>query len=784
MYLRRVGVLAAVFLAALGGVVVQLFRLQVIQGALYEELSRKGRVWDEITSSPRGRILDAGDEILACDQPDYGLAVVARELPLLDLAVGDLRDARERLSAEERARVRDELLDALVEREAVVPTLAELTGKPRRRVAAALLSALERVARYGGERYPEPFLFNMDERSWERLDVLLAPPALPRGRAKAAIGVLLPGLRCVWRAKRAYPARSSACHVVGHVGEYGRDAVDSLRAWGRLVTDARARLAHLRRAAARPSVREALARAFGTEALERILSGRGPLDPGDPPRELPAALLAGELSSLLRADGAGASLSGPFGPDWAPFQKWISGPDLVELAEGERVWIRARGHLDDRRVGRAGIERARNQTLRGRHGYRVMIKNLSFEGGRALPALDYLRSERPSPGEDIALEIDLRFQRTVEDRLDETGLQGAAVFIDPRTGAVKALASRPGFDPNAFVSRDADKLGALFTDPRKPLLNRATQGLYPPGSVFKAFVAVAALEEGVIDASSTFECRHVYRIGNRSLRCLADPGHGAIDVSHALAVSCNIFFYKTAERLGGRALLGWTRRFGFGSVTGIDIPGEAKGILPPPGDPSIRSALTTALIGIGQGPIAATPLQIAQGYAALAANGPVARPRVVRLAPGEQPVAESSVPLSPKTRAALLKGLVAVCHDERGTAYRAFNDPFAPGERSFAGLFPTIKVAAKTATAEHGGGEPHAWLAGFAPADAPEIAFAVVLECGGHGGDAAAPAVARMLAAYFRMTSPERVAPAVDYAAPASAPAPRNDAGGGRVDVE
>jgi len=771
VYPRRVGVLAAVFIAALGGVLVQLFRLQVVHGALYEELSRKGRVWDEITSSPRGRILDACDEILACDQPDYGLAVVARELPLLDLDVVGLRDARERLSPEERARVRDELLEDLAEREAVVATLAELTGKPRRRVAAALLSALERVARYGGERYPEPFLFNMDERAWERLDVLLAPPACARGRKGTGGNVLLPGLRCVWRAKRAYPAGPVACHVVGHVGEYGRDAVDALRASGRLVRDARARIAHLRRAAGRPSVHEALARAFGTEAVERILSARGSPDRGDPANPLPDAVLAGELSSLLRADGAGAALAGPFGPDWAPFNEWISGPDLVELAEGEQVWIRARGHLDDRRVGRAGIERARNQTLRGRHGYRVMIKNLSFEGGRTLPALDYLRSERPRPGDDIALEIDLRFQRTVESCLDETGLQGAAVFIDPRTGAVKALASRPGFDPNAFVSRDADKLRSLFTDPRKPLLNRATQGLYPPGSVFKAFVAVAAMEEGVIDAGSLFECRHVYRIGNRRLRCLADPGHGAIDVSHALAVSCNIFFYKTAERLGGQALLGWTRRFGFGSATGIDIPGEAKGILPPPDDPLMATPLTTALIGIGQGPMAATPLQIAQGYAALAANGPVARPRAVRLMPEEQPVATTSVVLLPKTRAALLKGLVAVCHDECGTAYRAFNDPFAPGERSFAGLFPTIKVAAKTATAEHGGGEPHAWLAGFAPADAPEVAFAVILECGGHGGDTAAPAVARMLAAYFQMTSPERVAPAVDYAAPASAPA-------------
>ena len=292
MYLRRVGVLTVVFLAALGAVVAQLFRLQVVQGALYEELSREGRVWAEITPSPRGRILDARGEILACDQPDYGLALVARELPLLYLAVGDLREMRERLSREQLSSAREGLLDDLAEREAVVGALAELTGEPRRRVAAGMLSALERVARCGGERHAEPFLFGIEERAWERLDVLLSPPARPRGRTKRERGVLFPGVRCVWRAKRAYPAATSACHVVGHVGEYGRDAVDSLRKWGRLASDGRSRVAHLRRVAAREEARAALERALGAEALERIVSGFGPADPdgpGDPPKPIPNA---------------------------------------------------------------------------------------------------------------------------------------------------------------------------------------------------------------------------------------------------------------------------------------------------------------------------------------------------------------------------------------------------------------------------------------------------------------------------------------------------------------
>jgi len=728
MYPRRVRLLVGLFLAALGAVGVQLFRLQIVQGEAYRWLARRGRVWDEITASPRGRVLDARGRVLACERPGYGLALVAADFPLDNVSVRDLRDLRADVPPEERSR-RRRLIRSSLQGEGAVVALAKLTGKDAGDMARGVLGAFERVARYGGERAPEPFAYGIDLDSWMRLEVLLSPPARPRNRRRPAAEVLIPGLRCVWRSERAYPARLAACHVVGHVGEYGGDEAESLRSWGRVVARPRSRLAAFRRSAERDDARA---------AVERILG-----------REIESLESAAELSLLLREPGVAEKLSAALGPAWEEFARWIERPDVVELAEGESVWVRARGHLRDRRVGRIGVERAYNELLRGRHGYSLMIRNLAFEDGRPVPELDYLRAERPTPGDDLVLEIDMALQRVVESALAATGRPGAAVFIDPCSGAVRALASCPGFDPNTFTSGDAEAIRSLLSDPRRPLVNRATQGIYAPGSVFKVIVAAAALEEGVIREDSLFECAHEHRVAGRTLRCMADPGHGEVAVSRALTVSCNIFFYQAVERLGARALLGWARDFGFDAPTGIDLPGERSGTLPRADGAGGIAPTTLALLGIGQGPIAVTPLQVARGFAAIAADGPAMRPHVARL----EPRVSSVFALSPHVREAVVKGLKGVVHDPDGTAYRAFHEPPLPGERSFAGEFPGVEVAGKTGTAERSGRPPNAWFAGFAPVDKPEIAFAVVIEGGGHGGDTAAPAAARMLGAYFRLIS-------------------------------
>jgi cell division protein FtsI/penicillin-binding protein 2 len=743
MYAKRVGALVFIFLAALIGCLVQLFRLQIVHGDEYRELARAGRVWDELTPSPRGRIIDAGGVPLAQDEPSYGLAVVMARFPLEHVRVPDVREMLSALDGDERRALREALLARLAGREAAVRALASLTGWPAETVARGVLGATERAARYGTERVPEEIGYGLERDAWLRLRVLLnsASPSREAGDGRATRprrragdrDALIPGVRCVWRASRRYPAGATACHVVGHVGEYGPRELESLRDQGRLVAGSSSRLAALRRASDRPETRSAFEKALGR--LPAAAEAGGPAGLGR------AAAVSGSLRAL--PEEALSRLAALAGPDWAPIGSWISRPDLVELTEGERVWIRSRGHLEDRRVGRMGVERRWNERLRGRHGYRVVMRNLAMEGGRPVPELDYLRAERPRPGEDLELEIDSRLQRAVEAELARTGLPSAAVFLDPRTGAVRAMASRPAFDPNVFSSGDAEEIRAVLDDPEKPLLNRATQGTYPPGSVFKAFAAAAALEEGALGPGTELECRHEYRVGGRILRCEARPGHGRIGVVRALAESCNIFFYQAAERLGPERLLRWVRAFGLGVRTGVDLPGEVRGAVPPPR--ARLSRITVVQLGIGQGPLAVTPLQVAQGFAGIATGGRVYRPRLAR---GEAEPARVFA-ISGATRALLLAGLEGVCHDPRGTAYRAFNEPMEVGERSFAGSFPGLRVAAKTGTAEHAGGPPHAWFAGFCPADEPEIAFAVLVEGAGHGGDVAAPACARMLAAYF-----------------------------------
>jgi len=740
MFRRRVNILICVFVAPVVAVAVQLARLQILHGDTYRELAREGRTWDELEPAPRGRILDARGETLARDQPSYGLAVVAAELPLERVRVADVREMRDAPAPDERRRRRAVFLDRLASGEAAVQALAEATGLDTATLADGLVTALENAVRYGSERYPEPFVFGLDRDAWLRLEVLLNPVALPRQanrrKGDAAREVLMRGVECVTRAGRAYPCGSVACHVVGHVGEYDQGEVDSLRTWGRAVAGPRARLDGFREAIRGPEAALEMARLLGR-------------DPG-------GIESAAELSAVLREalrsrPGAVGLLTTALGPEWVEMAEWLGRPDEVELTEGERIWIAPRGHLKDRRIGRTGVERAANWRLRGRHGYRVVIRGLAIEDGRPVPELDYIRSMKPQPGEDVRLTIDLRFQREVETALAGTGLPAAAVFVDPRDGAVRAVASAPAFDPNVFAAADPAEIAAVLNDPRKPLMNRAIQGAYAPGSVFKVVVAIAAIEENAISPETSFECRHEYEIGGHVLRCLADPGHGWLGVTEALTKSCNIFFYQTAERLGAEALVGKARAFGFGERSGLDLPGESAGSLPEADVARGVPRTTLAQLGIGQGPITVTPLQIAQLFAAIANDGPVYRPHVME----GPPVAERVVRFSPEARAAVLEGIRGVIDEPGGTAYSAFHKPAGPGGLAFSAEFPFVRVTGKTGTAERGRRRPpHAWFAGFAPADAPEIVFAVVVEGGGHGGNVAAPVVARALAAYFRLNPP------------------------------
>ena len=404
-------------------------------------------------------------------------------------------------------------------------------------------------------------------------------------------------------------------------------------------------------------------------------------------------------------------------------------------------------------IGAAGVEAAKNFELRGRRGWAHWLVNARGEVQRTLERVE------PVPGSDITLSIDLALQRRAEEALARAcaarATTGAAVLLDVHTGEVLAMASYPAFDP-AEVRNEYARLAA---DSKNPLLDRAIASHYPPGSVFKVVDSIAALERGSITPATRFACHHRFLVGRRYFRC--EGSHGLIDFTTALAKSCNIYFYQVALATGQSDILAWAYRLGFGRRTGIELPGEVPGVLPPVN----HHRGSTCNLAIGQGRLAVTPLQVAVMMAEVANGGYRVRPTVFRGGAGASE--RRRLPLSEATRRALCRALREVV--TRGTARRVGFDAF-------------ISVAGKTGTAQVGGGrEPHAWFAGYAPAEAPEVAFAVIVENGGHGGEIAAPVCREILAAYAVRRRGQ--AAEADAARSADAPSPSVSTGA-RGDTE
>ena len=406
----------------------------------------------------------------------------------------------------------------------------------------------------------------------------------------------------------------------------------------------------------------------------------------------------------------------------------------------------SRGVVPDREwIGSTGVEKSYDHVLRGRPGLRRIVTNRNGEvvSTRVL--------EPPRRGRDIQLTLSLRLQRQAESLLDEAtsggSPGGAIVVIDLHTGAVRAAASAPRFDPNRLVAPDAVTWKRLTEDPRRPLFCRVTGMALPPGSVFKSLTATALLESGLVPDGHSIACRGFLDRPSHH-RCYVfsrfGVGHGKTNLGDALCRSCNVFFFDAARRLARSGPTGhnnlhlWAERFGFGHPTGIDLPGESSGDLPaPPTRPLISETMQLA---IGQGPVTATPLQIVRMMAAIANGGSLVTPHVVSghgpdaaaLATRADPRTTRIANLSPRTLAIVQNGLRRVVEDPLGTGYKRIR-------------LPEMAIAGKTGTAEVGGDlEDHAWFAGYGPADRPRLAFVVVLEHAGSGGRQAGP-VARQL---------------------------------------
>jgi penicillin-binding protein 2 len=429
-------------------------------------------------------------------------------------------------------------------------------------------------------------------------------------------------------------------------------------------------------------------------------------------------------------------------------------------------------------IGRRGLERYFESWLRGVDGVRKEVVNAR---GKTIEELNDKLGEnsvvQPQAGSNLVLSIDMRLQEEAERIFP--GVTGAVVAIDVNTGFIKALVSRPGFDPNLLTGRVTPaQMAAMSRDPLQPMINRVAAAHYSPGSTFKVITQLAAFKAGSFKPETLINCPGGYKLGARTWRCHKESGHGPVNAKQAMAYSCDTWFFKVADTIGLDPIAEMGRALGLGSPTGIGVLGEVPGIMPTteyhdrlsPGGYTKGMALNSA---IGQGDDNVTPLQLAGVYAAIANGGTLYKPQLVQRiedldgqsVKAYEPEVVRTVEMNPAHRKVIVDGLVAVTNEVGGTAFRA--------SQTYKEKMKDIVVAGKTGTAQvvaigavrlktHQMSfftRDHAWFAGFAPADKPEIAVVVLNEHGGHGGTDAAPTGMAVLAKYFELKQLDESSP-------------------------
>jgi len=444
-----------------------------------------------------------------------------------------------------------------------------------------------------------------------------------------------------------------------------------------------------------------------------------------------------------------AKRSYPYGTAFAHLLGYVgeASPEELEQSEDDSL---AMGDL----VGKYGLERKMDDDLRGVNGGRKVEVDAAGRDQR-------LGEEAPSrAGGAVHTSLDADLQVTAQEALGNRA--GAVSALAPRTGEVLAFYSGPAFDPNVFTRgiRKAE-WQALVTDPRKPMQNKGLQGTYAPGSTIKPFLALAALEGKAQEEGKTVLCPGWYRLGNRVFRCWKEKGHGAVDMYRAIVQSCDVYFYTLGLKLGPDRLAKLEKDAGLGTITGIDLPGERKGLVP---DTEWKRTVAKArwndfesvLLGIGQGAVHLTPLEMAAGYATLATGGEVMRPRVVSKVIGMDgkvqtfpPEMLRKLPWNPENVEFIRKALAGVVNDY-GTGGGAKLPGIVVGGKT--GTAQVASVKGKMIKSEDLPYEirDHAWFVAFAPVDDPQIVVAAMVEHGGHGGSAAAPIVKAVMQEFFR----------------------------------
>ncbi|MGK3981645.1 penicillin-binding protein 2 [Sorangium sp. So ce136] len=450
---------------------------------------------------------------------------------------------------------------------------------------------------------------------------------------------------------------------------------------------------------------------------------------------------------------------------------------MAEVDAERLASLRSVGYIEGDRIGVTGIERAWESYLRGTRGWEKVLvdaKGRRRTGGDGI--IEEPRRVDPIPGRDLRLTLDADIQKAI-DKAMRGELAGGVAVIDVRTGRILGLYSKPGYNPNALsggsgkqVIRDAFR--RLYSDPLKPALDKTLSGAYPPGSTFKPFTALAALEKGLIDPRQSSRCRGALTFGKRTFRCT--HVHGPVAMQKAIAESCNVYFYRLAAEygVGMDVIAEMGQRYGLGARTGLGINAEAGGRMPTRAWMTLRNKGQFRLgfglnAAIGQGATTVTVLQLALAYAALANGGTLYQPQIVRAVETSAgtvvqeftPRVRRQIDIRPENLTLVHRAMVAGVNEEGGTAFRA----------RVAG----VEMAGKTGTAQVSHrltrgveaervwyfNREHAWFAGYAPARSPEVAVVVLVEHGGTGGKHAAPVAFEVVRAYQELAKERRGGP-------------------------
>lgn len=392
-------------------------------------------------------------------------------------------------------------------------------------------------------------------------------------------------------------------------------------------------------------------------------------------------------------------------------------------------------------IGQWGVEKLFDKSLRGTAGQRIIEVDAV---GREIRLLE---ENPPVKGSDLSLSIDIALQKAAEDAFaDKTG---ALVALKSDTGEILGMVSSPSFDPNSFAKGiSTDDWNAIINDKKVPMLNRAIQSQYPPGSTFKIITAIAALEEEAVDIATKVDCKGGISYGKWHFGCWKKTGHNIVSLHRALVESCDVYFYEAGKRVGFDKIHDYAVMFGLGGETGISIGRERKGLVPNSGWKQETKKTTwflgeTFINSIGQGYVSTTPVQMAVMMNAVANGGNVYRPSILR---ASEPLLVRKAAVRPETLDTIKKALEGVVNESGGTGHAARSNTILIGGKTGTAQVVGIRKDSKHLPEKF---RDHAWFVAFAPVDKPEIALSVFVEHGGHGGTTAAPIAKKAIEAYM-----------------------------------